>query len=172
VIHSRTYRLLQIGLACSGLLLFSACDSFVNDTDPPIDSVEDAPLNTEVQVPFLIKGVQARFATTYGQAALYSGGLSDELVFDWEAAGNFIPSDEIEGAGGSTSNEVVIQLEADLGELRFFADNLLERIEQIEFSDSTLKTQAQFTGHFYGAIARYFYASYFGLGPRRECPCS
>ncbi|QXD14156.1 hypothetical protein GQ464_011890 [Rhodocaloribacter litoris] len=145
----------------------TACDSFVEDVDNPIDSINDDQLTTESQVPFLIKGIQSRFSTTYDRLAVHAGGLSDELFFDQRVPNATFPTfqefDEGDITLANNSNDGVYN---DLGELRFFADNLLTRIAEIQFEDADLQREAQFIGNFYGGVARYFYAAYYGLNPR------
>ncbi len=147
--------------------LVAACDSFVEDVDLPIDSIDDDQLTTEGQVPFLIAGVETRFATTHDRLAAYSDGLSDQFIFDQRVPNATFPSfREIDEGDITFANNSVDGVYNDLGEVRFFADNLLERIAEIEFSDAELKRQAEFTGHFFGGVARYFYATYIALTPR------
>lgn len=144
----------------------SACDTFVEDVDLPIDTIDDSQLNTEKQVPFLIQGVQSRFSTAYDQIAVLAGGLSDELVFDRRAGTATFPAfEEIESGHVSFANNSNDFVYNDVGELRFLADNLLARLEKISFSDPDLKNQAAFIGNFYGGLARYFLATYYGISP-------
>ena len=69
------------------LIGVSSCQEFVQDVDDPINSVDDALLNDESQADFLITGVQGKFAKTFGQASVFAGGLSDELIFDRNVPG-------------------------------------------------------------------------------------
>ncbi|WP_243663232.1 hypothetical protein [Rhodothermus marinus] len=77
-------RRLLVLWSCSLLLagFLAGCDTYVEDIDPPIDTIPDERLNDPAQIPFLVQGVHARFADTYGGLALLSGGLSDEFFFD------------------------------------------------------------------------------------------
>ena len=59
----------------------SACDTFVNDVEGPIDLVPTDSLDNPANLGFLITGVQQRFATTHGTAVLLADGLSDAYVF-------------------------------------------------------------------------------------------
>ncbi len=146
------------------MVLSTGCDSYVNDADPPINSIDDFQLNSESQVDFVIKGVEARFATTYGRITVFSRGLSDEFIFDDRVLGATYPEYRAMDRGEiSLSDGENTPLYEDLGELRFFADNLLERISEIAFEDVELEQRAKFTGSFYGGMARYFLATYYGL---------
>ena len=146
---------------------FVGCDSFVEDVDLPIDSIEDAQLNDESQVSFLIKGVQTRFSTTYDRLAVFSDGMSDALVFTSDVGTATFPSfQEMEDGDISFANNSNDGVYDDLGELRFFSDNLITRLQDIEIEDAALRTEAEFTAYLYGGIARYFYATYYGLSQR------
>ncbi|MEZ4700708.1 MAG: hypothetical protein R2834_10295 [Rhodothermales bacterium] len=157
----------KLALYTTLFVLFGAmagCDSFVGDVDQPIDSIDDTQLNSESQIEFVIKGVQSRFSTTYDRISLHAGGLSDELFFDQRVPNATFPTyaeiDEGVIEFANNSNDGVYNA---LGELRFFADNLLARAAEITFEDTDLQQEATFTGNLYGGIARYFYATYFGL---------
>ncbi len=144
------------------------CDTYVEDVDLPIDSIDDAQLNAEAQVSFLVKGVQSRFSTTYDRIAMHAGGLSDELIFDQNVPNATFPTYlELDLGDISFANNSNDGVYDDLGELRLFSDNLLERVAEITFEDADLKTEAEFTGNLYGGIARYFYAAYYGLSQRQ-----
>lgn len=165
MIPIRTYRP-RLVLTLLLVLVIGACDNFVEDTKLPIDTIDDSQLNTEEQIPFLIQGVQSRFSTTYDQIAVLAGGLSDELVFDRRAGTATFPAfEEIESGHISFANNSNDFVYNDVGELRFLADNLLARLEKISFSDPDLKDQAAFIANFYGGLARYFLATYYGLSP-------
>ncbi|MBX2818196.1 MAG: RagB/SusD family nutrient uptake outer membrane protein [Rhodothermaceae bacterium] len=147
---------------------FVGCDTFVEDTDLPIDSIDDPQLSVETQVEFIVKGVQSRFSTTADRLLVFAGGLSDEFIFDQNVPNATFPSFAEMDIGDITfannSNDGVYN---DLGELRFFADNLLLRIQDIEFEDTALRTEAEFTANLYGGLARYFFATYYGLDKRQ-----
>ena len=147
--------------------LLAGCDTFVEDVDPPIDTIPDERLNDPDQIPFLVLGVHARFADTYGGLALLGGGLSDELFFDQNVPGATFPSyREIDQGDILLDNNSVDGVYNDLGELRFLADKLVERIDNnMPDAPADLATLGRFVGYFYGGVARYFYATYFGLNP-------
>ncbi|MEM8484380.1 MAG: hypothetical protein AAF564_02470 [Bacteroidota bacterium] len=149
------------------LLPLAGCDTYVEDVDLPIDSIDDSQLNDETQVEFIIKGVQSRFSTTYDRIAVFAGGLSDELFFDQNVPNATFPSfQEIDIGDITFANNSNDGLYNDLGELRFFADNMLARLADVEFENADLRTEAEFTAQLYGGLARYFYATYYGLDKR------
>ncbi len=149
------------------VLLVAGCDSFVEDVDLPVDTIDNGQLTTESQVSFLITGLQTRFATTHDRLAMLSDGLSDQLIFDQRVPNATFPTyQEIDIGEITLDNNSVDNPFTGLGELRLFSDQLLERIAEIEFEDAELQREAQFVGNFYGGVARYFYATFFGLEPR------
>lgn len=154
-------------LALVSLATYS-CQDLVNNVDPPIDQVNSDKLTTENQIPFLITGVQTRFSTTYDRLALQSGGLSDEEIFDQNVPNATFPTfRQIDNGAIELDNNSVDGVFNDLGELRFFSDDLVRRVGEIEFEDADLKNKALYIGNFYGGMARYFYAVYFGLEPTK-----
>ena len=161
------------------LVMFSACDSYVEDVEDPIDNIADDELNQASQVPFLISGVQGRFATTHDQITVLAGGLSDELFFDQNVPNATFPTfAQIDQGVIQLDNNSVDGAYGSLGEYRFLADRLLERVAAIDekapgeggFEEgedgAALRNEALYTGYLHGGIARFFYAAYFGLNPR------
>ncbi len=156
--------LLSSVLPLALLLHLFACSDFVNNVDPPIDTVDGDLLTDESQIDFLIIGVQQRFATTYGRAAVLADALADVLIFDLNVSGATFPSfDEIDDGQIQLDNPSVEELFLQLGELRFLADDLVTRSRTIDFQDPQKERATLFAGYLYGGLARYFYATYFGL---------
>lgn len=151
------------------LLFLLSCEDWVSNVDPLIDRVEDERLNSPDQVGFLILGIKTRFATTHDRLMVLSDLLSDQLFFDTNVPNATYPTfAEIDQGNIRLDNNSVDGVFYDLGELRFFADDLIRRVnENIEFAEGeeSIKEDALFNGYLYGGIARYFYAAYFGLNP-------
>jgi len=147
----------------------TACDSFVSDVEEPIDTVTDGQLNTAEQVPFVITGIYRQFALTSDNAGFLTDLLSDASYFDTDLQDATFPSfREIDVADITTQNNSIDAYYNDLGELRFFSDNLVNRVQNnVEFSSDQqgLQDRALYVGHFFGAVARYYYASHIGLNP-------
>lgn len=158
-----------------GLLILSACDSFVENIEDPIDSISEEQLQDASQLPFVITGVEAMFAETYDDATILAGGLSDELFFDQNVQNATFPTyRDIDRGEITLDNNSVDDVMQDLGEYRLLADDLLNTllpaVEALPADgggfgedDADLRNAAYFTGHLHGGIARYFYAAYFGL---------
>ena len=148
-------------------VMLTGCDSFVSDVDDPIDLVPNDALNSADQVPFLITGVQRAFSAANDNYVLQAGGLSDELFFDRDNSNATFPTfEQIDNADIQFANNSVDGTFDNTGVLRLVSDDLVRRVqEDIEFTEdqAALRDEALFTGHFYGAIARYYYATYIGL---------
>ena len=147
------------------LTILLSCEKWSTSVDPLIDRVEDARLTSESQIPFVINGVKTRFASTHDVLMLLSCLLSDEMFFDANVPNATYPSFRDIDVGQITlDNNSVDGAYNALGELRFFADDLVRRVGAIgTFADANLKNEALFWGNFFGGVARYFYATYFGL---------
>ncbi len=155
-----------VALATVGGL--SACDSFVEDTDPPIDRVISDSLDTVSQVPFLITGVEEGFNDAYDATAVVADLLSDAALFDTDVDGATFPTfDDIDDGRIENDNNSVDGVYLAVNEYRFLADDLLRRTnETIDFGDDTdTRDDALFAANFHGGIARYFLGTYFGTGP-------
>jgi len=155
-----------VALATVGGL--SACDSFVEDTDPPIDRVISDSLDTVSQVPFLITGVEEGFNDAYDATAVVADLLSDAALFDTDVDGATFPTfNDIDDGQIENDNNSVDGVYLAVNEYRFLADDLLRRTnETIDFGDDTdTRDAALFAANFHGGIARYFLGTYFGTGP-------
>jgi len=161
----KKYSLLLLILGALAML-FTACEDFTSSVDPFIDRVENDRLTDESQVPFLINGVEVRFSTVIDQVLVDVELLSDAMFFDSNLPGaSYETFADIDNGDIKLDNSSVHNPTLDLGELRYFSDNLLERVDEIDFQNTELKNEALFIGNFYGGVARYFIASYFGLNP-------
>ncbi len=153
-------------LLLSLVIIWSACEDYVTNVDPLIDKVKDELLTDESQVPFIVNGVKTRFAATQDRLMVMVCLLSDEFFFDGNLPGASYPQfNDIDLGDITLDNASVDNMSLLLGELRFFADDLVRRVGEITFSQDDLKESALFEGNLYGAIARYLYASYLGLNP-------
>ncbi len=153
--------LFMIGLGIWG------CENYVQNVDPLINQVEDDRLNDPGQVDFLIKGVLQRLSTTASNMGMLAGGLSDELVFDQDLPRATFPSyREINEGQIPLDNNSVDGLSFDLNEARFFADDLIRRINEIEGIDDALRNQALYTANLVGGLMRQYLASYWALNPK------
>ncbi len=161
--------MLRLFISCFILLGCLSCSGFVQDIKRPIDLISDDALNAESQSEFLIRGVQAQFADSYTDMALYAGGLSDELFFDARTgAGGLVIYEELDNALTiDRSNTTLIGAQNRLGRYRFHSDDLAVRAETIVFARDSAKRRMLFQANFHGAVARYFYAAYIGINKQQ-----
>jgi hypothetical protein len=165
----------------AALVVLPACDSFVDDIDDPIDTIQDDALNDAEQIPFLINGVQDMFAESLDDLTVLADGLSDAFIFDPDVPNATFPTYRDTDNGDFTlDNNSVDGVAQSLGEYRLLADTLLTRIEQIDalgpdeggFSEDNqaLRQQALYVANLHGGIARYMLGTYFSLdsGPASE----
>lgn len=154
-----------VAVAAAGTL--SACDSFVEDVDGPIDRVVSDSLNTQAQVGFLATGVKEGFNDAYDATAVVADLLSDAFLFSTDVDGATFPTfGDIDRGEILPDNNSVDGVYNAINEYRFLADDILDRAEIIPFSSDDDGAEARrlavFTGNFHGAIARYFLGTYFG----------
>jgi len=145
------------------LVVFLSCSDYVSSVDALIDRIEDERLNDEAQINFVMTGVKARFAQQFDNMCFYSSLLSDEGIFDSNVPNATYPS------YNEMDQNIQIQMTtpntywSGVCGFRFHADNLIERMSKVTFSNATLEKNAKFTAYFYGGVARYFLGTYFGL---------
>jgi tetratricopeptide (TPR) repeat protein len=146
------------------LLFISACEDYITDVDPLIDVVQDNLLTSESQTEFVVRGVQQRFATVSSQISCQMDLLSDQMGYTSDIASASFPTfEEIDKGAIVLNNATTTGTYRQLGELRFFADELVKRAGQITFTNTALQTMALYNGNLYGGIARYYLAIAFGL---------
>lgn len=150
------------------LILFSAivfvsCEEYTNNVEPPNNLVDGAKLTQESQINFLITGILQRNSTVSPYAACMSDLLSDEMLFTTDVRTASFPSfRDIDNGDILIDNTDVTSVYSGIHELRYFADSLIDRSNQITFASDALKKKAYFTGYFYGALTRYYLGAYFG----------
>lgn len=142
---------------------FTACEDWVQDVDPQIDRIEDNLLNDPDQIPFLITGVEARFAFVNTRLTLSADLLAHQLIFDTAMENATFPTyrdlyNNFRGVGDQTifASNTVRGFYTPLGGFRLLADDLVERASSLEGVEPAVLNEALFVGNFYGAVARYF----------------
>ncbi len=147
-------------------LVFISCKNYVTNVDPLTTAIEDSQLNTEEQIPFVVQGVETKFANTLDATDVCAAGLSDAFIFPSNVpAINRVTFIEIDKGEIQLNNTDINIAYNAVGQSRFYADDLIRRTNSISISDASVKNNALFTGYFYGGYARYIYAAYFGLNP-------
>jgi tetratricopeptide (TPR) repeat protein len=148
-------------------LTFVSCKDYVTNIDQSNDIVENSQLNSQDQLPFLITGVEAKFADAFTLTDVYSALLSDAFFFDHKDVPGAVHIEfQNFDLGNFDLNDVNIE-EAykEVGQCRYYADDLVRRTNSITITDTTIGNNALFTGYFYGGYARYMYATFYGLNP-------
>ena len=146
--------------------IFISCKNFVTSVDPPINEIEDSELNNESQLPFLINGVEIQFTSALALTNICAACLSDAF-FANQTVGRVTDYSykDIDGGNIPLDNSDVNDAYTQIGQLRFYADDLIRRTNSISVSDTLIRNKALFSGYFYGGYALYLYATFFGLNP-------
>lgn len=156
-----------LGVVLVGSL--SACDSFVENVDGPVDRVVSDSLDNQQAVAFLATGVEEGFNDAVDASAVLATLLSDVGQFDQCVGGATFPTfGDIDRAEITFDNNSVDGVYNAINEARFLSDDLLRRAnETITFSDDADGAEARrlalYTGNLYGGITRTLLAQYFGL---------
>ena len=165
----RLLPLLTVLLLAFGLM---ACDTIIDDTIDPIDSVDDEELSSPDEANFLINGIIARSNNVQDNMSVQASLMSDQFIFGGGIGGGAtFPTfrDIMRGLPPDTNplnNNSVDGTQSHLGQYRFLADNLLRRVDDLGAEafggeDDALYQRTQFIGNFHGALARYYWATFF-----------
>lgn len=147
-------------------IMVTGCADFVQGIDDPIDQIPDPLLTAEAQVIFLENGVKQRFSTAWDQTIILAEGLSDAFVFGGSNA-TFPTYQQADDCDFLTDNNSSSNALLRIGQFAFLADNLIERVNAIEFENADRRTSALYTAQLYSGLARFMYATYYGLEPNR-----
>ncbi|MFV1883552.1 MAG: hypothetical protein ACMZ7B_03605 [Balneola sp.] len=141
-----------------------SCTDFVQEVDDPIDVIPGETLLSEDQVRFSLNGVAGRFAVNYDALTVIAAGLSDAWEFESDVVSDatFPTFGEIDEGDIPIDNNSVDGPFNTLGQARYLADDLIDKITQITFEDTDLQAEANFYAHVYAALTRANYAAYFG----------
>ena len=148
-------------------LIFISCKDYVTNIDTSNDLINDPNLTTQDQLPFLATGVELKFAGAFGMTDVFSALLSDAFFFDHKDVPGAVHIEfQSFDLGNFDLNDVNLE-EAykEVGQCRYYADDLVRRTNSINITDTTIGNNALFKGYFYGGYARYMYATYYGLDP-------
>ena len=141
---------------------FNSCDNYVSDIEQPVQVANDNVI-TATDIPFLTKGIQFRFAQCTTTLLMCAEGLSDTFIFDRDVPNATYPQfSEIDLGSILRNNNSVRGFYNNLNEFRFYADDMVNKVNNFAVSDA-VKKSALYTGYLYGGIARYDLATYFAL---------
>ncbi|MEX0660912.1 MAG: hypothetical protein WEA58_06530 [Balneolaceae bacterium] len=144
----------------------------MQNVEPQNDVAEDEALDSAEEIPFLITGIESRFAFVYTRLTVSADLAADQLIFDTEMPLATFPTYRDANANwGNVGNQTAYSdnttrgFYTQLGGFRFISDDILERITRIDGLSDNLRNEAIFTGNFYGAVARYFTGFYMAERP-------
>jgi hypothetical protein len=154
------------------LVLLPACDSFVESVDQPVDSADDEALNNPNELDFVINGAYVEFNETHDLITVAADLLSDQFRFGTNGDATFPTYRRIDSGIPELNDNTVDGAFNALGQFRFLSDRIVDRVAAIDQIDGGFdaapvsRNEALYQSNLLGGIARYFYASYFGLNPR------
>lgn len=155
--------IIPIVFILSSAFIFS-CNDYVTDVDPFIDTIEDEVLDSPEQIPFLITGLKQALSNSADEVLCFTGLLADEFIFDFDIpSATFIQFQDIDDGVIVLDNFNVRDANRRIGTLRFYADDLIRRVDGLSGIDPAVETEARFLGNFYGGLARSWAASYLGI---------
>jgi len=142
-----------------------SCEDWVSEVEPLSDQVEDGSLDSEEYLDFLLKGVLGNM----GRSDEFSGvghiiwrvaGFSDEFI---HGEVDFAPD----------HSNFVQDIPMDLNfvandwdnyhQVRFHADDLLNRVSNMTISNAALKQRVNWWGNVIGGLMRMYLADHWGL---------
>lgn len=157
-------------LALLALVALPACDSFVENVDDDIDSASPSGLEDVSQVPFALNGVLAQWADTHDLTTLAADLLSDQMIFGSNGDATFPTYADLDNGIPALNSNTVDGAFFALGQYRFLADRTAGLIQSLDFESAEevpiSREEALFQSYLHAGIARYYYATYFGLNPR------
>jgi hypothetical protein len=154
---------------CGLLLALSlwSCQNFVQGVSKPINTINDDDLNNESQLPILFAGVSGNFGQYWRFASMYAATLSDEFTTVEGISQNTVFPIYREFDIGSPLLERTNREWGFLGGARFQAQDLLDRVPKIRFSQDSNRLKCLFVGYFYIALVQHHYAAFWGISPRQ-----
>lgn len=165
------FHFLQIALKalCSFffVLTIGSCQGFVQGVSKPINAINDADLNSEAQLSVLFSGIAGYFGQYWRFASMYLCTLSDEFTTVEGISQNTVFPIFQEFDRGLPLLERTNREWGRLGAARFHAQDLLDRVPSIAFSQDSNRRKCLFVGYFYLALVQHHYAAFWGISPRK-----
>jgi tetratricopeptide (TPR) repeat protein len=150
---------------------FTSCGKWVDKVDPLIANIEDEDLLTEENIDFLVGGLLEKLGD-FGNGSIISTlhqvtGFCDDFAYDRNAPGD--PSVD----APSVSQDLPMDISfvegewAGMHEVRWYAEDLINKIAQIEasggISDQAKKEDALWWAYLIGGMARMYLGEWFCL---------
>ena len=153
------------GLLSIFALSLMSCEDWVSDVEPLSDQVEDGSLDSEEYLDFLLKGVLGNLGRSGEGSGLPHiiwrvAGFSDEFI---HGEVDFAPD----------HSNFVQDIPMDLNfvandwdnyhQIRFHADDLLDRASNMTISNTALENRVKWWGNVIGGLMRMYLADHWGL---------
>jgi starch-binding outer membrane protein, SusD/RagB family len=153
---------------CGALLavMVTGCADFVQGIEDPIDQIPDPLLTNEAQVPFLENGIKQRFSLAWDQTIILAEGHSDAFRFGGSNA-TFPTYQQADDCDYLTDNNSSTNALLRIGQFAYLADALIDRVGEIDFQNAATRTSALYNSQLYAGLARFMYATYYGLAPEQ-----
>ena len=147
------------------LLIFSGCESFVENTSSSISYVTDEEINDPANIPFLINGVLNDYSSAHTYVSLWADLLSDALVNDGKVQGSTDVRGEYldNGSYDPTVGTYAPPYQA-IAKVWRSANSLKLRLDLVD-GDESSKRYGYYTAYLYQALPCYLLGTYYGNGP-------
>ena len=147
------------------LLIFTGCESFVENTSSSISYVTDEEINDPANIPFLINGVLNDYSSAHTYVSLWADLLSDALVNDGKVQGSTDVRGEYldNGSYDPTVGTYAPPYQA-IAKVWRSANSLKSRLDLMDGDESSEK-QGYYTAYLYQALPCYLLGTYYGNGP-------
>ena len=164
--------ILMIGMPLLLVLTFMSCSDWVTEVDPLSSQVEDGDLDSEEYLDFLLKGVLGNM----GRSEEFSGlphiiwrvaGFSDEFV---HGEVDFAPDHSNFVQDIPMDLNFVANDWENYHQIRFHADDLLDRASQMTINNSDLQHRVHWGGNVVGGLMRLYLADHWGLSQDGQNP--
>ena len=147
------------------LLIFSGCESFVENTSSSISYVTDEEINDPANIPFLINGVLNDYSSAHTYVSLWADLLSDALVNDGKVQGSTDVRGEYldNGSYDPTVGTYAPPYQA-IAKVWRSANSLKLSLDLMD-GDELSERYGYYTAYLYQALPCYLLGTYYGNGP-------
>ena len=147
------------------ILIFTGCESFVENTSSSISYVTDEEINDPANIPFLINGVLNDYSSAHTYVSLWADLLSDALVNDGKVQGSTDVRGEYldNGSYDPTVGTYAPPYQA-IAKVWRSANSLKSRLDLMDGDESSEKL-GYYTAYLYQALPCYLLGTYYGNGP-------
>ena len=164
--------MILVGIPIIMAFSFMSCEDWVTEVDPLSSQVEDGSLDSEEYLDFLLKGVLGNM----GRSEEFSGlshiiwrvaGFSDEFV---HGEVDFAPDHSNFVQDIPMDLNFVANDWENYHQIRFHADDLLDRASNMTISNASLEQRVHWWGNVIGGLMRMYLADHWGLTQDGENP--